>query len=81
MVTLMRNPLKAFMIKNCKSRSNCNNTHIFEIIIGERPKRARHIRGVQIRDGAVRIYIYICIYIYINTIADFLSHRKCIAQK
>ena len=33
MVSLMRNPLKAFMIKNCNSRSSCNNAHIFEIII------------------------------------------------
>ena len=29
----MRNPLKAFMIKNCNSRSSCNSAHIFEFII------------------------------------------------
>ena len=52
-------------------------------VFGKRAKRAKHYQGVQIRAGAVRIYIYIYIYtyIYINTIADFLSHRKCIAQK
>ena len=41
------------------------------VLIGERAKGADTIKGVQIRADEVRIYI--------NTIADFLSHRKCIA--
>ena len=41
-------------------------------IIGERVKRARHIRGVQIRAGAVYIYINM----YGGTCAIIVAHAK-----